>query len=232
MFFHPTMLLLIPGMILVWWAQQHVQGTYNKYSEISSSMGMTGAEVAETILKRMGVNHITVEPVAGILSDHYDPSAKAVRLSEGVYGSRSLAAAAVAAHECGHVLQDVEGYQAMNLRAALVPAVNIGANFGPMLIMAGVMLGSLGFFSMMFVYVGLILFASSLVFHLVTLPVEFDASKRALRLIDEYGILQGEENNGARKVLNAAALTYVATALYSLLQVLQYIIMIFGSNRD
>jgi uncharacterized protein len=232
MFFHPTMLLLIPGMILVWWAQQHVQGTYNKYSEISSSMGMTGAEVAETILKRMGVNHVTVEPVAGVLSDHYDPSAKAVRLSEGVYGSRSLAAAAVAAHECGHVLQDVEGYQAMNLRAALVPAVNIGANFGPMLIMAGVMLGSLGFFSMMFVYIGLILFASSLVFHLVTLPVEFDASSRALRLIDEYGILQGEENDGARKVLNAAALTYVATALYSLLQVLQYIIMIFGSNRD
>ncbi len=232
MFFHPTMLLLIPGMILVWWAQQHVQGTYNKYSEISSSMGMTGAEVAETILKRMGVNHVIVEPVPGILSDHYDPSAKAVRLSEGVYGSRSLAAAAVAAHECGHVLQDVEGYQAMNLRAALVPAVNIGANFGPMLIMVGVMLGSLGFFSMMFVYIGLILFASSLVFHLVTLPVEFDASARALRLIDEYGILQGEENNGARKVLNAAALTYVATALYSLLQVLQYIIMIFGSNRD
>jgi uncharacterized protein len=226
------MLLLIPGMILVWWAQQHVQGTYKKYSEISSSMGMTGAEVAETILKRMGVNHITVEPVAGVLSDHYDPSAKAVRLSEGVYGSRSLAAAAVAAHECGHVLQDVEGYQAMNLRAALVPAVNIGANFGPMLIMGGVMLSFLGVFSMIFVYLGLILFASSLVFHIVTLPVEFDASSRALRLIDEYGILQGAENDGARKVLNAAALTYVATALYSLLQVLQYVIMIFGSSRD
>jgi len=232
MFFHPSMLILIPGMVLVWWAQQRVQGTYNQYSQIQSSMGMTGAQVAEKILKRMGVTHVSVEPVAGTLSDHYDPSAKAVRLSEGVYGSTSLAAAAVAAHECGHVLQDVEGYQAMNLRSALVPAVNLGSNLGPMLIMAGIVLGGLGNISLVFVYVGLLLFASSLVFHIVTLPVEFDASARALRMIDEFGILQGEENRGARKVLDAAALTYVATALYSALQVLQYILMIFGSNRD
>ena len=125
--FYLSMLMLLPGMALVWWAQQRVKGTYDKYSKIQSSMGMTGAEVAETILKRMGVNHVTVEPVAGVLSDHYDPTAKAVRLSEVVYGSTSLAAAAVAAHECGHVLQDVQGYQAMNMRSALVPAVNIGA---------------------------------------------------------------------------------------------------------
>jgi uncharacterized protein len=230
MFFHPSMLLLLPGMLLVWWAQQRVQGTYDKYSQVQSSMGMTGAEVAEAILKRMGVNHVSVEPVAGVLSDHYDPSAKAVRLSEVVYGSTSLAAAAVAAHECGHVLQDVEGYQAMNLRSALVPAVNIGAQFGPMLIMGGMMFGALKGISLLFVYVGLILFASSLVFHIVTLPVEFDASARALRMIDEFGILQGEENKGAKKVLNAAAFTYVATALYSLLQVMQYIIMIFFSG--
>ena len=232
MFFHPTMLLLIPGMILVWWAQQRVKGTYEKYSQVQSTMGMTGAEVAELILKRMGVNNVTVEPVSGVLSDHYDPSAKAVRLSEGIYGSTSLAAAAVAAHECGHVLQDVEGYQAMNLRSALVPAVNLGSNIGPMMIMAGFAFGSLGGFSMIFVYIGLILFSSTLVFHLVTLPVEFDASARALRLMDEYGILQGEENKGARKVLDAAAFTYVATALYAFLQILQYLIMIFGSNRD
>ena len=232
MFFHPTMLLLIPGMILVWWAQQRVKGTYEKYSKVQSTMGMTGAEVAELILKRMGVHNVTVEPVSGVLSDHYDPSAKAVRLSEGIYGSTSLAAAAVAAHECGHVLQDVEGYQAMNLRSALVPAVNLGSNIGPMMIMAGFAFGSLGGFSMFFVYIGLILFSSTLVFHLVTLPVEFDASSRALRLMDEYGILQGEENKGARKVLNAAAFTYVATALYAFLQILQYLIMIFGSNRD
>ncbi len=230
MFFHPSMLLLLPGMLLVWWAQQRVQGTYDKYSKVQSSMGMTGAEVAEMILKRMGVSNVSVEPVAGVLSDHYDPSAKAVRLSEVVYGSTSLAAAAVAAHECGHVLQDVEGYQAMNLRSALVPAVNIGAQFGPMLIMGGIMFGALKGISLLFVYIGLILFASSLVFHLVTLPVEFDASARALRMIDEFGILQGEENKGAKRVLNAAAFTYVATALYSLLQVMQYVIMIFFSG--
>jgi Zn-dependent membrane protease YugP len=127
-------------------------------------------------------------------------------------------------------LQDVQGYQAMNLRSALVPAVNIGAQFGPMLIFGGMALSGLGRLSLLFIYIGLLLFASSLVFHLVTLPVEFDASARALKMIDKFGILQGNENQGARKVLNAAAFTYVATALSSLLQVMQYIVMIFFSN--
>ncbi|OUC13135.1 MAG: flagellar biosynthesis protein FlgM [Alkalinema sp. CACIAM 70d] len=234
MFFHPSMLILIPGMILVWWAQQRVQGTYEKYSQVQSTLGMTGAEVAQTILRKMGVNHVSVEPVGGVLSDHYDPSAKAVRLSEVVYGSRSLAAAAVAAHECGHVLQDVEGYQAMNLRAALVPVVNFGSNLGPILIMIGFALGALKGLGLglLAVYIGLALFTSVLVFHLVTLPVEFDASSRALRLINEFGILQGEENKAARKVLNAAAFTYVATAMYAFLQILQYVLIIMGARRD
>jgi hypothetical protein len=227
MFFHWSYLLLIPGTILVFWAQQRVQGTYRKYSEVSSRMGLTGAQVAEMILQRMGVQNVTVEPVAGELTDHYDPSAKAVRLSEVVYGSTSLAAAAVAAHECGHVLQDVQGYKPMNLRAALVPAVNLGANFGPMLITAGFFLNAFGLAQL-----GVLLFAAVIVFHVVTLPVEFDASSRALRLIDEYGILQGEENQAARKVLNAAAFTYVATALYALLQLLQYVLIIMGARRD
>ncbi|NJR50341.1 MAG: zinc metallopeptidase [Leptolyngbyaceae cyanobacterium CSU_1_3] len=222
MYFHPSYLLLIPGMILVWWAQQRVQSTYHKYSEIRSSLGMTGAEVAQTILKHMEVHNVTVEPVAGALTDHYDPSAKTVRLSEVVYGSDSLAAAAVAAHECGHVLQDVKGYKPMNIRASLVPAVNLGANFGPILIMAGLFMGAIGG---IFIQIGIALFAAVIVFHIVTLPVEFDASSRALRIIDELGILQGEENRAARKVLNAAAFTYVATALYSVLQLVQYIIL-------
>lgn len=222
MFFHPSYFLLIPGMILVWWAQQRVQSTYRKYSQIQSSLGLTGAEVAETILKRMGVQNVTVESIAGELTDHYDPSAKAVRLSEVVYGSSSLAAAAVAAHECGHVLQDVKGYKPMNIRAALVPAVNLGSNLGPLLIFGGLFLGALGG---IFIKIGIVLFASVIVFHLVTLPVEFDASSRALRIIDELGILQGEENRGARKVLNAAAFTYVATALYAVLQLAQYLII-------
>ena len=126
MFFHWSYLILIPGTLLTLWAQSNIKGTYRRYSQINSSMGMTGAEVARAILEKMGVKDVTIEPVAGQLTDHYDPSAKAVRLSEGIHNSSSLAAAAVAAHECGHVLQDVEDYKFMNFRAALVPAANIG----------------------------------------------------------------------------------------------------------
>jgi uncharacterized protein len=212
-------------MILMFWAQHRVKATYEKYSEIQSSLGMTGAQVAKTILQRMGIHDVTVEQVEGQLTDHYDPSAKAVRLSESVYASSSLAAAAIAAHECGHVLQDVRGYQFMNIRASLVPVANIGANFGPMMVMAGLFLTSLGSLSTVFINIGIILFAGAILFHLVTLPVEFDASSRALRLIDELGILQGEENRGARSVLNAAAWTYVATAIYAALQLVQLLLI-------
>jgi Zn-dependent membrane protease YugP len=225
MFFHPSYLILIPGMILMFWAQQRVKATYEKYADMRSSLGMTGAQVAKTILQRMGIHDVTVEQVAGELTDHYDPSAKAVRLSESVYASSSLAAAAIAAHECGHVLQDVRGYQFMNIRASLVPVANIGANFGPMMVMAGLFLTSLGSLSVVFINIGIALFASAILFHIVTLPVEFDASSRALRLIDELGILQGEENLGARKVLNAAAWTYVATAIYAALQLVQLLLI-------
>jgi Zn-dependent membrane protease YugP len=204
------------------WAQFRVQNTYRKYAQIQSSLGMTGSQVAETILRRMGVEDVRIEPVAGELTDHYDPSAKAVRLSEVVYGSTSLAAAAVAAHECGHVLQDVQGYKPMNVRAALVPAANIGSNIGPLLVILGIGLGAAGG---IFINIGILVFLAVILFHVVTLPVEFDASSRALRLIDEFGILQGEENRGARKVLNAAALTYVATAFYAVLQLIQLLLM-------
>jgi Zn-dependent membrane protease YugP len=225
MFFHSSYLILIPGMILMFWAQQRVKSTYEKYADIRSSLGMTGAQVAKTILQRMGIYDVTVEQVAGELTDHYDPSAKAVRLSESVYSSSSLAAAAIAAHECGHVLQDVRGYQFMNIRASLVPVANIGANFGPLMVMAGLFLTSLGSLSVVFINVGIALFASAILFHIVTLPVEFDASSRALKLIDELGILQGEENRGARNVLNAAAWTYVATAIYAALQLVQLLLI-------
>jgi Zn-dependent membrane protease YugP len=225
MLFHSSYLILIPGMILMFWAQQRVKATYEKYADIRSSLGMTGAQVAKTILQRMGIYDVTVEQVAGELTDHYDPSAKAVRLSESVYASSSLAAAAIAAHECGHVLQDVRGYQFMNVRASLVPMANIGANFGPLLVMAGLFLTSLGSLSTLFINIGIALFAGAILFHIVTLPVEFDASSRALRLIDELGILQGNENIGARKVLNAAAWTYVATAIYAALQLVQLLLI-------
>jgi hypothetical protein len=209
----------------MFWAQHRVKATYEKYAEIQSSLGMTGAQVAKTILQRMGIDDVTVEQVEGQLTDHYDPSAKTVRLSESVYASSSLAAAAIAAHECGHVLQDVRGYQFMNIRASLVPVANIGANFGPLMVMAGLFLTSLGSLSTVFINLGIILFAGAILFHLVTLPVEFDASSRALRLIDELGILQGEENRGARSVLNAAAWTYVATAIYAALQLVQLLLI-------
>jgi len=225
MFFHPSYLILIPGMILMFWAQQRVKATYENYAKIQSSLGMTGEQVAKTILQRMGINDVTVEQVEGELTDHYDPSAKAVRLSESVYASSSLAAAAIAAHECGHVLQDVRGYQFMNIRASLVPVANIGANFGPLMVMAGLFLTSLGSLSVIFINIGIALFAGAILFHIVTLPVEFDASSRALRLIDELGILQGEENRGARSVLNAAAWTYVATAIYAALQLVQLLLI-------
>ena len=229
MFFHWSYLILIPGTLLSLWAQNNIKSTYQRYSQIASSLGMTGSEVAKTILTRMGVTDVVVEPVAGQLTDHYDPSNKAVRLSEGIYNSSSLAAAAVAAHECGHVLQDKQNYNFMNFRASLVPAVNIGSRFGPMLVVVGIMLSTLGAFSSLIINLGILLFMSVIAFHVITLPVEFDASRRALRIIDELGILQGEENSGAKAVLQAAAWTYVATAFYALLQLAQ--LMLMASRR-
>ncbi len=224
MFFDPTYLFfMVPGLLLTLWAQNKVKGTYRRYSQVPSTMGMTGAQVAQTILSKMWVQGVRVEQVAGELTDHYDPGAKAVRLSQGIYNSTSLAAAAVAAHECGHVLQDVEDYKFMNVRATLVPAVNLGSRLGPILIIAGLILNVLGL-----AWLGILFFAAVFLFHIVTLPVEFDASKRALRLIDEYGILQGEENKGARAVLQAAAFTYVATAFYALLNLLYYVFLLLG----
>lgn len=226
MYFDPIYLVfMVPGVIATMWAQNKVKGTYRRYSQVPSTMGMTGAQVAQTILNKMGVQGVKVEQVPGELTDHYDPGAKAVRLSQGIYGSTSLAAAAVAAHECGHVLQDVDDYKFMNLRASLVPAVNLGSRLGPILIFAGFMLQLFGL-----AWVGVILFAAVLLFHVVTLPVEFDASRRALNLIDEYGILQGEENKGAKSVLQAAALTYVATAFTALLNLMYYVLLLLRRN--
>ncbi len=232
MYYTPYWWLIIPGMLLSAWASFQVQGTFRKYAQVRSSLGMTGAEVATAILDRMGIHNVRVERVSGELTDHYDPGAKTVRLSDSVYSSSSLAAAAVAAHECGHVLQDVQGYKFMNLRSAVFPVTQIGSNLAPVLIMIG--------FGLLFVaqqlgslvlLIGIALFGAVVLFHLVTLPVEFDASNRALKLIDQLGILQGEENRGARKVLNAAALTYVAAALVAALQLLQYILIYMNSSR-
>jgi uncharacterized protein len=220
MYFGPGWWLLIPGMLLMFWAQMQIKSTYGRYSQVASSLGVTGAQAARQILDNHGLYDIAVEAVPGELSDHYDPSAKAVRLSEGNFYSNSVAAVAVAAHECGHALQDAKGYWPMNVRAALVPAANIGSSVGPMLVMAGIFFSSFSFL----VNIGILLFAAALMFHVVTLPVEFDASNRALKLVDGE-MLQGEENQGARKVLTAAAWTYVATTIYSLLQLIQLLML-------
>ncbi len=225
MYFHSSYLILIPGMILMFWAQNQIRSTYHRYAQVRSSMGMTGAEVAERILTVMGITDVRIEPVAGELTDHYDPNAKAVRLSQGIYSSDSLAAAAVAAHECGHVLQDKLGYSLMNLRANLVPVANLGSQFGPMLVVAGLIFSGLGTISTLAINLGIGLFVGAIAFHVVTLPVEFDASSRALKLIDDLGILQDQEHRGAKAVLQAAAWTYVATTLYSVLQLVQLVLM-------
>ena len=218
MYFHSSYLILIPGMILMFWAQHRVKATYEKYAEIQSSLGMTGAQVAKTILQRMGIHDVTVEQVEGQLTDHYDPSAKAVRLSESVYASSSLAAAAIAAHECGHVLQDE--YSCLASTSGKYRR-KLWTNNGD----GGIIPRLIRWFEYGFINLGIILFAGAILFHIVTLPVEFDASSRALRLIDELGILQGEENRGARSVWNAAAWTYVATAIYAALQLVQLLLM-------
>ena len=228
--YYLSFLILIPGTILSFWAQNNIKSTYRRYAQVNSRMGMTGSEVARTILHNMGISDVKVEAVRGQLTDHYDPRAKTVRLSQGIYDSNSLAAAAVAAHECGHVLQDKKDYKFMNFRAALVPAANIGSQFAPMLVMLGIFLSAMGQISLLFIYIGIVLFVGVIAFHLITLPVEFDASRRALKLIDELGILQGEENRGARAVLNAAAWTYVATAFAAFLQLVQYL-LIANSRR-
>ena len=225
MFFHWSYLLLIPGVLMMFWAQSQIRGTYARYSQVRSSLGMTGAEVAAAILNKMGITDVAIERVAGELTDHYDPGARAVRLSDGIYGSSSLAAAAVAAHECGHVLQDKRGYAFMNVRASLVPAANLGSQIGPLLVVVGIFLSQMGAISTLFVNLGMVLFAGVILFHIVTLPVEFDASSRALRIIDELEILQGDENKAAKQVLQAAAWTYVATTFYAVLQLLQLFLM-------
>ena len=229
--YYLSFLILIPGTILSFWAQNNIKSTYRRYAQVNSRMGMTGSEVARTILHNMGINDVKVEAVRGQLTDHYDPRAKTVRLSQGIYDSNSLAAAAVAAHECGHVLQDKKDYKFMNFRAALVPAANIGSQFAPMLVMLGIFLSAMGQISLIFIYIGIVLFLGVISFHLITLPVEFDASRRALKLIDELGILQGEENRGARAVLNAAAWTYVATAFAAFLQLVQYLLIANSRRR-
>lgn len=225
-YFDPTMLVLIPALILAMYAQFRVRSTYGKYSQIYASSGMTGAEVARELLRQNGIYNVTVQQVGGYLTDHYDPTRKVVNLSPQVYHGDSLAAIGVAAHEVGHAIQDAVNYRPLQIRASLVPAANIGANWGLPLAIIGFFINS-GFM----MNLGLVLFVGALLFHLVTLPVEFNASNRAIQLLDRGRYLSRQELGGTKKVLRAAAFTYVAATLVALANLFR-ILMLFGMRRD
>ncbi len=221
-----TMIFVIPGLLLGLWAQMRVSSAFKKYSAVHAHNGMSAEEVARSMLNRSGCGEVSVRTVSGNLTDHYDPRNNTLRLSDGVYGSTSVAAIGVAAHECGHAMQQHEGYAPLKLRSALVPVVNLGSNLYFPIFLLGLV-----FSWEPLLYVGIACFALTLVFTLVTLPVEFNASGRALSVLEEQGYLSRDEMDGARAVLNAAALTYVAAAISSLLQLVRLLI-IARDRRD
>ena len=227
-YFDPTWILVIIGAVLSMAASAKVNSTFNKYSKVRSMTGMTGEDAAKRLLNSQGIYDVTVRPVKGQLTDHYDPRTKTVNLSESVFHSTSVAAIGVAAHECGHAMQDNVGYVPLKLRGAIVPVANIGSQAAFPLIIIGVLIGGMG---SPLVNIGLILFSLAVIFQLITLPVELNASRRAITLLDQVGILGGQEVNQTRKVLGAAALTYVAALAASVLQLLRLVI-IFGGRRD
>ncbi len=221
----PTYLLVLIGAVLCMVAQMRVSSTYRKYSGVRSRSGLTGAQAAQRILQLSGIRDVRIEHVRGELTDHYDPAHKVLRLSDSVYGSTSIAAIGVAAHECGHAVQHDKGYAPLKIRTALVPAANIGSKAGIPLIFLGVFLGM----NQTLIQVGIWVFALAVLFQLITLPVEFNASGRALAMLGDYGMLERGETNECRKVLSAAALTYVAAAASAVLQLLR-LALLFGNN--
>ncbi len=225
-YFDPTYFLVLIGAVLCIWAQARVSSTYNRYSRVLSRTGMTGAQAAQRILQLSGIYDVRIEHVGGKLTDHYDPINKVLRLSDTVYGSTSVAAIGVAAHECGHAVQHDKGYAPLQFRSALVPVANIGSKAGIPLILLGALLGM----NQTLIHIGIWVFALAVLFQLVTLPVEFNASGRALAMLGDYGMLDRDETKGCRKVLQAAALTYVAAAASAILQLLR-LVLLFGGNR-
>ena len=227
-YFDPSYVLILIGLLLSMAASAKVNSTYARYARVGARCGMTGAEAAKRLLNSQGIYDVTVRRVPGKLTDHYDPRNKTVNLSESVYGSTSIAAIGVAAHECGHAMQDAGGYVPLRVRGALVPVANFGAQISWPLILIGILFSSGS--SSMLITLGILMFSLSVLFQLVTLPVEFKASSRAVNLLDRTGILAGQEVGQTRQVLSAAALTYVAAAAASILQLLR-LLYLFGGNR-
>ena len=229
MFYDPTYFLVLIGVVLSLLASARVKGTFNKYSQMRNSRGLTGAQAAEQVLHGAGIYDVRVERIAGNLTDHYDPRSKVLRLSDTVYGQTSVAAVGVAAHECGHAIQHAKGYGPLKFRNVLVPVANFGAKIAWPLILVGLLIISES--SWFIIQAGIIAFSLAVLFQLVTLPVEFNASNRAIRVLADRGMMFGEEIVAAKKVLNAAALTYVAGAAASILQLLRLIILTGGRRR-
>jgi Zn-dependent membrane protease YugP len=224
------LVLVLPCVLLSLWASSSVKSTFNKYSSQLSQRRITGADAAQRVLNQNGVSGVRIERVSGNLTDHYDPRTNVIRLSEGVYDSTSTAAIGVACHEAGHAVQYAMGYAPIKLRAAIIPITNIGSKLAMPLILLGLVLTFLEGFSFMLVYLGIACFGLSLVFQLVTLPVEFNASRRAISAIEQGGILTEAEQRGAKKTLKAAAMTYVAATAVSLAQLVR-LLVIFGGRR-
>ena len=222
-YFDPTYILIIIAAIISLIAQWRVNSAFSKYSRVASMSGMTGAQAARMILQSNGINDVSVQRISGKLTDHYNPSTKVLNLSESVYGSTSVAAIGVAAHECGHA----RGYFPLSLRTALVPVANIGSQLSWVFIIVGAILS----FNQTLITIGIIMFSAAVLFQLVTLPVEFNASARALEQLESNGILYRDEVSQTRKVLSAAALTYVAAAATAILQLLRLIILFGGRGR-
>lgn len=233
-FYNPLFLVLaLPGLLLGLFAQARVKSAFNKYSKVRTQRGVTGAQVARMLLDAQGLYDVIIEQSKGMLSDHYDPRSKTLRLSPEVYNASSVAAAGVAAHETGHAIQDARKYAPLKLRSALVPAASFGSSLAPLIFFAGFMLQAFGAgFGFDIAVLGVILFGAAVLFTLVTLPVEFDASNRAKKLLKTQGILIGNESEGVDKVLNAAALTYVAAAVAAIGQLLYYVMILMGGRRD
>ena len=219
--------VLIPGMLLMGFAQLRLRSTFGKYRQIANTRGLTGAQAAAAVMRSAGVHDVGIEAIPGELTDHFDPRAKVLRLSEPVYNSRSIAAIGVAAHEAGHAVQQHVGYVPMTLRASLVPVANLGSGIAPFIIIGGLWTQLAGL-----AWIGVILFAGATLFALVTLPVEYDASARARTLLAESGLITRDEFGDVRSMLNAAALTYVAGFAASALQLIYYVMLVAGIGRQ
>ena len=227
-YYDPTYMLIVISALISLFAQFLVNSRFSKYSRVRSRSGMTGAQAAERILQSQGSYDVAIQRVSGKLTDPYDPRNKTLNLSDAVYASTSVAAVGVAAHECGHAIQHARGYAPLSFRSALVPVANIGSQLSWLFIILGIFFGG----SHTLIMLGILMFSAAVLFQLVTLPVEFNASGRALKLLSETGILQKDEVSDTRKVLSAAALTYVAAATTAVLQLLRLLRLFGGNDRD